>query len=46
MEMLKEVGFAIAMANAYDTVKTAADFVTVSNDEDGVAKAIERFVLN
>ena len=46
VEMLKEVGFAIAMANAYDTVKTAADFVTVSNEEDGVAKAIERFVLN
>lgn len=46
VEMLKEVGFAVAMANAYDTVKTAADFVTVSNDEDGVAKAIERFVLN
>lgn len=46
VEMLKEVGFAIAMANAYDPVKTAADFVTVSNDEDGVAKAIERFVLN
>lgn len=46
VEMLKEVGFAVAMANAYDTVKTAADFVTVSNDEDGVARAIERFVLN
>ena len=46
VEMLKEVGFAIAMANAYDPVKTAADFVTVSNDEDGVAKAIERFVLD
>lgn len=46
VEMLKEVGFAVAMANAYDTVKTAADFVTVSNDEDGVAKVIERFVLN
>lgn len=46
VEMLKEVGFAVAVANAYDPVKTAADFVTVSNDEDGVAKAIERFVLN
>lgn len=46
VEMLKEVGYAVAMANAYDTVKTAADFVTVSNDEDGVAKVIERFVLN
>ena len=46
VEMLKEVGFAVAMANGSDPVKTAADFVTVSNDEDGVAKAIERFVLD
>ena len=45
-EMLKEVGFAVAMANGSDPVKKAADFVTVSNDEDGVAKAIERFVLD
>ena len=46
VEMLKEVGFAVAMANGSDPVKKAADFVTVSNDEDGVAKAIERFVLD
>lgn len=46
VEMLKEVGVAVAMANGSDPVKKAADFVTVSNDEDGVAKAIERFVLD
>lgn len=46
VEMLKEVGFAVAMANGSDPVKKAADFVTGSNDEDGVAKAIERFVLD
>lgn len=46
VEMLKEVGFAVAMANGSDPVKKAADFVTVSNDEGGVAKAIERFVLD
>ena len=46
VEMLKEVEFAVAMANGSDPVKKAADFVTVSNDEDGVAKAIERFVLD
>ena len=46
VEMLKEVGLAVAMANGSDPVKKAADFVTVSNDEDGVAKAIERFVLD
>lgn len=43
--MIRDVGFGVAMANAIDEVKTAADYVTLSNDEDGVAKAIERYVL-
>lgn len=33
------------MANAEDPVKEAADYITDSNDEDGAAKAIEKFVL-
>ncbi|MBR2673895.1 MAG: HAD hydrolase family protein [Mogibacterium sp.] len=33
------------MANAWGGTKDYADFITDSNDEDGVAKAIERFVL-
>ncbi|MEE1314317.1 MAG: Cof-type HAD-IIB family hydrolase [Faecalimonas sp.] len=45
-EMLKAVGFAVAMDNAVPKVKELADYVTASNDEDGVAKAIERFVLD
>lgn len=46
VEMLKEVGLAIAMENGIESVKEAADFVTDTNDADGAAKAIERFVLN
>ena len=44
--MLKEVGFGIAMANGADEVKEVADYITLSNEEDGVAAAIEKFVLN
>lgn len=43
--MLKEVGMGVAMANGEEAVKEAADYITESNDEDGVAKAIEKFVL-
>ncbi len=45
-EMLKTVGFAVAMENAEGALKEIADYVTVSNDENGVAKAIRKFVLN
>ena len=44
-EMLRTVGFAVAMENGHEDVKAIADYVTVPNDEEGVAKAIERFVL-
>lgn len=43
--MLREVGFGVAMANATDFVKAAADYITETNDEEGAAKAIERFAL-
>lgn len=43
--MLKEVGFGVAMKNAEKQVKEAADYITESNNEEGAAKAIERFVL-
>lgn len=46
LEMLKTVGFGVAMENATEEVKAAADYITCSNEEDGVAKAIEKFVLN
>ena len=45
LEMIREVGLGVAMANAVQEVKDAADFVTDSNEKDGVAKAIEMFAL-
>jgi Cof subfamily protein (haloacid dehalogenase superfamily) len=43
--MFRESGLGIAMGNAGDEVKGEAHLVTDSNEEDGFAKAIERFVL-
>ena len=43
--MLREVGFGVAMGNAEEQVKKAADYITGTNEEEGVAKAIEKFVL-
>lgn len=43
--MLKEVGLGVAMANAEEAVKKAADYITLSNEEDGVAEAIEKLAL-
>lgn len=44
-DMLQTVGLSVAMANGHPEVKEMADYVTEANDENGVAKAIERFVL-
>ncbi len=44
-QMLEFAGFAVAMENAIDGVKKIADYITLSNEEDGVAAAIEQFVL-
>lgn len=43
--MLREAGFGVAMANAEDQVKKASDYITLSNEEEGVADVIEKFVL-
>lgn len=45
LAMIKEAGLGVAMGNAQDMVKEAADWVTASNIEDGVAKAIRKWVL-
>ena len=42
IEMLKEAGLGIAMGNAPDAVKSVADWVTGTNDEAGVAQAVQR----
>lgn len=45
MDMLKYVGLGIAMGNAPDDVKKSADDVTLTNDEDGVAEAIKKYIF-
>lgn len=39
--MLRAAGVGVAMGNAPDNVKSAADLVTLSNNEDGIAAALE-----
>ena len=46
LSMIRFAGMGIAMANAQDVVKDNADFITLSNEEDGVAHAVTRFILS
>lgn len=45
LSMIEACGLGVVMANGSDKVKEAADFITLSNEEDGVAYAIEKFIL-
>lgn len=44
LEMIRSVGLGVAMGNASETVKNAADEVTFTNDEEGVAAVIDKYV--
>ena len=44
-ELLESAGLAVVMENGLDSMKAIADYITVSNQENGVAKAMEKFVL-
>ena len=46
LSMLRAVGFPVAMGNAVPQIKEIAAHVTLTNEQDGVAAAVERFVLN
>ncbi|KNF10138.1 HAD-superfamily hydrolase, subfamily IIB [Gottschalkia purinilytica] len=43
--MLKYAGMAVAMGNGEEYIKSIADMVTDTNDNDGVAKAIEKLII-
>lgn len=43
--MIQLAGLGIAMGNAQESVKACADYVTLSNEDDGVAVAIEKVIL-
>lgn len=45
LSMIQYAGLGIAMANAQPVVRENADFITYSNDEDGVAHAVEKFIF-
>ena len=45
MAMLELAGIGVAVANAWGGLKDHADYITGSNDDDGVAMAVEKFVL-
>lgn len=44
--MIEIAGTGVAMGNAVEKIKEIADYVTLSNDEDGIAAYLEKFVLN
>lgn len=44
LAMVEQAGLGVAMANAQPKLKQAADMVTAANDEEGVAKLIERLI--
>ncbi|MEI7554953.1 HAD family hydrolase [Candidatus Chlorohelix sp.] len=46
LDMLKAAGLGVAMGNAASEIKAAAGAIVSTNEEDGVAEALERFILN
>jgi len=43
--MIEFAGLGVAMANARDEVLEVADYITSSNDEDGIVEVVEKFIL-
>ena len=46
VRMLEYAGMGVAMGNAREEIKRVANVVTASNDDEGVAKALEQYILN
>ncbi len=45
LTMIKYAGLGVAMENAQDVVKEAADYIAPANDDDGVAFVVNKFML-
>ncbi|WP_248930028.1 Cof-type HAD-IIB family hydrolase [Paenibacillus hamazuiensis] len=45
-EMLQTAGLGVAMGNAVPALKEIADYVTLSNNEDGIKHVVDKFVFN
>ena len=46
LSMIKFAGLGVAMANAQEVVRENADYITHSNDDEGVAHVVEQFYLS
>lgn len=46
ISMMRMAGVGVAMGNGMESVKAEADYITVTNDEDGVAAAMEKLLWN
>ena len=44
--MIQYAGLGVAMGNAQQAVKEVADYITATNDEDGLVPVIEQYILN
>lgn len=44
LEMLEYAGFSVVMENAREEIKAKADYITRSNDDDGVAEALDKLM--
>jgi Cof subfamily protein (haloacid dehalogenase superfamily) len=44
-EMLEVAGLGVAMSNAVESLKQIADYITLSNNEDGVKHVIDKYIL-
>ena len=43
ISMLRHAAIGVAMGNAQEPVKKVADYITFSNEEDGVAVVVDKF---
>lgn len=45
IDMIESAGLGVAMGNAIEAAKKNADYITSTNDQDGVAQVINKFVI-
>lgn len=46
LEMIQLAGLGVAMANAKEAIKSCAEYVTLSNNEDGIAHLMHKYIFN
>ena len=45
LSMIRYAGVGVAMENAVDAVKAEADYITASNNDDGIVQVIEKYII-